>query len=126
MFKKAKQFLVNPGKKGKIAMTSGAVLTAIMPFIAFAFANPTGGVAATQLINTVLGVVCDVFMAIGILLLAWSVGMLFLAFKNEDADSKSRAMMMMIVAIVLVAFRGILTGVLGALGTGFTPGQGIF
>ena len=60
------------------------------------------------------------------LLLAWSVGMLFLAFKNDDADSKSRAMMMMIVSIVLIAFKTILGGVLKSAGTGFTIGEGIF
>lgn len=35
-----------------------------------------------------------IFKWIGWMLLAWGVAQLLLAFKNEDADSKSRAMML--------------------------------
>lgn len=126
MFTKTKQFLANPSKKGKIAMAVGSAATAAMPFATMAFADSTSSTTAKNLVGTVLGVICDIFLAIGILLLAWSVGMLFLAFKNEDADSKSRSMMMAVVSIVLIAFKGILEVVLTSAGTGFTIGNGIF
>jgi hypothetical protein len=42
----------------------------------------------------------------------WSVGMLLLAFKNEDADSKSRAMMLLIVSAALIGIKGFLNTVL--------------
>lgn len=117
----------NPGKKEKFIAAAGTSAAALMPFIPMAFAAPTAGsTTAKDLISKVLGIICDIFLGIGVLLLAWSVGMLFLAFKNDDADSKSRAMMMMIVSIVLIAFKTILGGVLKSAGTGFTIGEGIF
>lgn len=116
----------NPGKKEKFIAAAGTSAAALMPFIPMAFAAPTAGsTTAKDLISKVLGIICDIFLGIGVLLLAWSVGMLFLAFKNDDADSKSRAMMM-IVSIVLIAFKTILGGVLKSAGTGFTIGEGIF
>ena len=51
-----------------------------------------------------------VFSAVGVILAVYSVGQLVLAFKNEDADSKSRASTMLVVAIVLVAFPSIVKG----------------
>lgn len=114
----------NPGKKEKILAAAGASAAAIMPFVPLALADTSS--TASDLISKVLGVICDIFLGIGVLLLAWSVGMLFLAFKNDDADSKSRAMMMMIVSIVLIAFKTILDGVLDSAGTGFSIGDGIF
>lgn len=73
------------------------------------------GVTATEdkLFSNVLGVIYKIFKYIGILLLAWSIGMLVLAFKNEDADSKSRAMMMAVVSIVLIGVPTIIDNVLG-------------
>lgn len=59
------------------------------------------------LMNKVLDIIFKIFRYIGILLFVWSVGMLVLAFKNEDADSKSRAMMMMVVSVVLVAIKSV-------------------
>lgn len=126
MFTKTKQLLANPSKKEKITMAIGSAATAAMPFATMALADGVSDSAASDLISTVLGVICDIFLAIGVLLLAWSVGMLFLAFKNEDADSKSRAMMMAVVSIVLIAFKGILGTVLKSAGTSFTIGKGIF
>ena len=114
----------NPGKKEKILAAAGASVAAVVPFVPMALADTSS--TASDLISKVLGVICDIFLGIGVLLLAWSVGMLFLAFKNDDADSKSRAMMMMIVSIVLIAFKTILKGVLDSAGTGFTIGDGIF
>jgi hypothetical protein len=68
-------------------------------------AGITGGSA---LMNKLLDVITTIFLYIGVLLLAWSIGMLVLAFKNEDADSKSRAMMLLVVSVVLIGLDGIL------------------
>ena len=60
--------------------------------------------------NTVKGVVGNmadiigfIFQAVGVILAVYSVGQLILAFKNEDADSKSRASTQLVVAIALIA-----------------------
>lgn len=68
--------------------------------------------SAESIIGKVLGIVMDIFMYIGIVLLVWSIGMLILAFKNEDADSKTRAIMLLIVSIALIGLKPLVNGVL--------------
>lgn len=86
----------------KIAAGSlGAAVLVSMPF-----AHAT----AESLVTNLLGYVFAIFKYIGWLLLAWGVGQLVLAFKNEDADSKSRAMMLIVTAIVLTSIGTIFNG----------------
>lgn len=68
--------------------------------------------SAESIIGKVLGIVLKIFLYIGVVLLVWSIGMLILAFKNEDADSKTRAIMLLIVSIVLIGLKPLVTGVL--------------
>lgn len=68
--------------------------------------------SAQTLVQNLLGYVFAIFKYIGWLLLAWGVGQLVLAFKNEDADSKSRAMMLIVVAIILTSIGTIFNGVM--------------
>jgi hypothetical protein len=88
-------------KREAVALT--AVAASAMPMSVSAGA--TGG----ALMGKILDVITTIFTYIGILLLAWSIGMLVLAFKNEDADSKSRAMMLLVVSVVLIGIDGILS-----------------
>lgn len=71
---------------------------------------------ASNLVGNLLGYVFGIFFFIGVLLLAWGIGQLVLAFKNEDGDSKSRAIMLIIASIVLMSVGGIVTGVLSGKG----------
>mgnify|MGYP007016529449 FL=1 len=57
-----------------------------------------------SILDKMIDVVGTIFSAVGIILGVYSVGSLIMAFKNEDADSKSRASTMLIVSIVLIAF----------------------
>ena len=101
-FSKAKNKVTSVASRCKreaVALT--AVAASAMPMTVSA-AN--GG----ALMGKLLDVVTMIFRYIGILLLAWSIGMLVLAFKNEDADSKSRAMMLLVVSIILIGIDGIL------------------
>lgn len=91
--------IVSRCKKEAVALT--AIAATAMPMTVSA-AN--GG----ALMGKLLDVIVMIFRYIGILLLAWSIGMLVLAFKNEDADSKSRAMMLLVVSIILIGIEGIL------------------
>ena len=79
---------------------------------------PTAYAADTedQIVNSILDIVVKIAFYIGIILLAWSIVMLVLAFKNEDADSKSRAIMLIVVSVVLIAVRPTLNAVLGSAG----------
>lgn len=71
----------------------------------------TEDVKAENLVAKLAGTILDIFRWIGVLLLIWSVGQVVMAFKNEDADSKSRAMMMAIVSIMLITLKTILKAI---------------
>ena len=97
----------------------GVVGAGLMP-VAYAeeSSNPfevsvTDNTAADNVVRAIVGVVASIFRYIGIILLAWGIGMLVLAFKNEDADSKTKAIMLIIVSIVLIALKTFLNTVLG-------------
>ena len=76
-------------------------------------AMPFASASAEALVKNLLGYVFAIFKYIGWLLLAWGIGQLILAFKNEDADSKSRAMMLLVVAVILTVIGTIFNSVLG-------------
>ena len=89
-------------RAAKIA--AGSVAAAVLGTTVVAHAS------AQKLVQNLLGYVFAIFKYIGWLLLAWGVGQLVLAFKNEDADSKSRAMMLVVVAIILTTISSIFNG----------------
>lgn len=60
-----------------------------------------------NMFQDLIGTVCKVFFYIGAILLVWAIGQLVLAFKNEDADSKSRAVMVLVTAVLLMSIRTI-------------------
>jgi hypothetical protein len=95
--------VVSRGKREMAALTAIAATT--MPMSVF---------ATTNLMNKILDIIYKIFGYIGVLLLAWSIGMLVLAFKNEDADSKSRAMMLLVVSVVLIGVKTIIAPVITA------------
>ena len=109
----------------KISNAKYALLASATTYVTFAPRRALADVNTDKLATTDMGdlvggvidFILDMFMYIGILLLLWACGMLFLAFKNEDADSKSRAMMVAVASIGLITLKGILQAVLpeGAL-----------
>ena len=105
LFKDMKRKMLLAGTLGAGAMTGTAV----------AFADTTDE-TADQIVVRIIGVVCTIFRYIGIILLVWSIGMLILSFKNEDADSKSRAVLLMVVSVALIAIKSVLAAILPAVG----------
>lgn len=89
----------------------GTVFLALTPMNVFA-EMPT--INASDMMDNLVAVVCDVFRMIGVLLLVWSVGQLVLAFRNEDADSKSRAMMVIVCSILLISVGAIYQALTGS------------
>lgn len=79
-----------------------------------AFADVSPNTDIGSIVPKIVGIITQIFFYIGILLLAWSIGMLVLAFKNEDADSKSRAMLLLVVSAALIGIKPLLKGVLGS------------
>ena len=71
-----------------------------------------------DMFGTLISYVFKIFFYIGAVLLAWSIGQLIMAFKNEDADSKSRAVMVIVVSCLLMSAGGIYSAAVTALGKG--------
>lgn len=69
------------------------------------------------IMSNIGGYILTLFRYVGIFLLIWAAAQLFLAFKNEDADSKSKAMMMLIVAVLMVMIKSVVNGVIRAANT---------
>ena len=85
-----------------------SVVLATMVFSpAFAAVDPN------SIIVNVINFVFKIARAIGAIFLVWGFIQLFLAFKNEDSDSKSRAVMTVLVGVFLVGIEGIFTTVVG-------------
>ncbi len=116
--KKFKKFLKGIRREEKIIAVTGATVGAAT----IAMQANADGKAGT-IVSNLLGYVFGIFFYIGIMLLAWGIGQLVLAFKNEDGDSKSRAIMLIIASIILMGisqiFNGLGLGVEATLNTGF-------
>lgn len=102
-----KQTLKKPFNKAKALWTAASVslVSGVMTPMVMASNANTSTVDPGDVVMDLIDMVCDIFFYIGLLLLAWSIGMLVLAFKNEDADSKSRSMMLLVVSCVLIGLR---------------------
>jgi hypothetical protein len=83
---------------------------ALTPLSVFAIPE---NINPTDMVNKLISMVCTIFGLIGALLLAWAIGSLVSAFRNEDADSKSRAMQAVIVAVLLCSVKLIYESVTG-------------
>lgn len=56
-----------------------------------------------SVLENMIGIIGTIFIAVGVILTVYAVGTLVLAFKNEDADSKSRASTMLVVGVCLMS-----------------------
>lgn len=92
---------------GKSLFTTGMFLYAV-PMTSMAGIN--------DMFSSILGAVFQIFFYVGALLLAWSIGQLILAFKNEDADSKSRAVLVIVVSCLLLSSKQIYNSIITNLG----------
>jgi hypothetical protein len=102
--------LLNHLRNSALAMSAAAVT-----MVPTAFAASLDATSA-KIVKAILDLVQTLGLTIGIILLAWSVVMLILAFKNEDADSKSRAIMLLVVSIALIGIGGLIKPILQATG----------
>ena len=78
-----------------------------------AFGTMLGNVCYADELNDVMKnvetIVKTMFKAIGFVLVLWGAGQLILAFKNEDSDSKSRAIMSIVAGVALYGFASVAT-----------------
>lgn len=87
-------------------LIAGAVTGGIAPVLMnFCHADTTSTV-----MSKVVDKIYEIFKYVGLVLAIWGVGQLVLAFKNEDADSKSRAIMCIVSGVVLFGFESFTKG----------------
>ena len=68
------------------------------------------------LMSAILNIIFQIFRYVGILLLVWSVAQIVMAFKNDDADSKQKGMMIAVISIVLITLSFVLKPILTSVG----------
>ena len=84
------------------------IANCIAPITVFAANNE-----AVDSVNDLCREICNIVFYIGIIMLAWGLGMLVLSFKTEDADSKVKATMLVIVAVILISIKPIIKNLFG-------------
>ena len=101
-----KENIITQNRTEKIKKVLTVTLIASMCMILFTFTPSFAAASLSDLLKKMIDIVKAIFVSVGIMLLVYSIGQLTLAFKNEDADSKTRASTMLVVSLVLVAFPG--------------------
>jgi hypothetical protein len=65
------------------------------------------GTSSLAKIKSITASICDViatiFQAVGVLMAVYGVGQMVLSFKNEDADSKSKASLLLVCSLALIS-----------------------
>ena len=89
------------------------ITTGLVNISNVAYCSGSGGGDIDSIIKALAGIILKIFGYIGVLLIHWGIGQLVLAFKNEDADSKSRAIMLIVAAAVLLALKPLLSTIPG-------------
>lgn len=106
---------MEPQKEGRVwkAFTTIYFTVFLMAVFTMVQAFATSGDSAatvSAILQQMIDIIGMIFVAVGIILAIYSIGQLVLAFKNEDADSKSRASTLLVVSIILIAFPALVEG----------------
>ena len=112
MQKKLVAPFMNMNKKERYFTFAMFFVIAVMVMLAVvnpAFAASNYVTRIRTIMNNMVTIVGVIFQAVGAILSIYAVGQLILAFKNEDANSKSSASTLLVVGIVLIAVPGIIT-----------------
>jgi len=111
-----KNVAVKISEKAKYAILSAATVFYMAPVHAtnegaFEFDQVTinEGVTIDTVLSSVLGIMFAMAKYIGIALFAWGIIMLFLAIKNDEPESKSKAIMTAVAGAALFSITGILS-----------------
>lgn len=113
MLNKLKSFFATKEQRKHVLSILACIAATAVCSASFALAAaPT----ADGLIGAILNVIFTIAGYIGVLLLVWGIVILVLAIRNEDADSKSRAVLFIVVAIVLICLGSVFKPVMDLLG----------
>ena len=105
-------------KKITTCMATGAMTLNIGMTKVFADGDGDLGKNATMdgLMSAILNIIFQIFRYVGILLLVWSIAQIVMAFKNDDADSKQKGMMIAVISVVLITLSFVLKPILSSVG----------
>ena len=103
MFEKTKKIATKMEEKVEKAFAPMVTAAAALGLTPTVYADNAADGALIKIIN----VVFKIFQYIGVVLALWGAGSLIMAFKNEDADSKTRAIMSLVVGISLIALKAL-------------------
>ena len=97
-----------------VALTSPAIAYAIPARPSYApdpdIPSPTNTQESVKIIVELIGSLLNIFLAAGIVLLAYSTFSLVLAVKDENIESKVQATSQLAVSLVLITFSSLLKG----------------
>lgn len=74
--------------------------------------TPPAYATASEMISRIIGTVLAIGTYIGAVLLAQGVFQLVMAFKDDNADSKSKAIMLILASIILVSLQTVYTSLM--------------
>ncbi len=83
-------------------------VVAILLTTTTAFADVKLDSSLTNLLETIIDYLGLIFRVVGILLLAYAVGQMILAFKDDNPDAKTKASTLIVVAFILISIKSIL------------------
>ena len=108
---KVTRTLAEPGRKEALMTVFLFLGVGLLTFLmilnpTFASTDYTGTI--TEIVQQIVDIVGLIFQVVGVILLIYAIGQLVLAFKNEDANSKSSASTLLVVGVVLIALPAII------------------
>lgn len=110
--------LLNTVKTKALSVKEKALNKAMPALLAFAalistivpgFALPGEGTSPEALITSIIGIVLTLARYIGIVLVVTGVFQLVMAYKDDNADSKTRGVQLAIVGVILIGLKTLLT-----------------
>lgn len=111
-FKEATGKVTSGVKRASLMGTAALCTVEASMMNAFASDATTSSVIDDEMkpvMEKILDFIFTVFRYVGILLLVWAIIQIVLAFKNDDADSKQKGMVLAVISVALI-FIGSLVG----------------
>lgn len=99
------------------AVTAMAALTAALMTIVPAYATNNVAIgdltnlSVNQLLGKIASIILTIAQGIGVVLLISGIFQLVMAYKDDNADAKTRGIQLAIVGVVLITFKALLQGV---------------
>ena len=111
---------VSSGFKRATLMGSAAMCTAQAGMLKV-FAADEGTNEMDKIMSRILDLIYKIFRYAGILLLVWAIAQIVMAFKNDDADSKQKGMILAVISVILITLSFAVGPILTVAGFNYVP-----